>query len=71
MSVLTGSILTRESLTQLFELLITKSRNFIQQALLLLSFPAFKICCAVVLLWIDAFTKYTGINVLFEVRTLL
>lgn len=52
---------------QLFELLITKSRNFLQRAFLLFTFPAFKVCCAVVLFWIDSLTKYTGMDVVFEV----
>lgn len=63
----TGSILSKESLMQLFELLIIKSRNILQKAFLLLPLPAFEMCCAVVLYWLDAITKFTGIDVMFEV----
>lgn len=54
---------------QLFEAMINKSREIIQKAFVLLSLPAFKVCCAVVLFWIDAFTKYTGLNLVFEVKS--
>lgn len=66
-----GSILSKESLMQLFEALINRSREIIQKAFVLLSLPAFKICCAIVLFWIDSFTKYTGINLVFEVSRIL
>lgn len=62
-----GSILSKESLMQLLELLMIKARNILQRALILLSFPALKMGSAMVLLWIDAFTKFTGMNVVFEV----
>ena len=66
-----GSVLTKESLMKRFDSMIVKARNFLQRAFLLLSFPAFKMCCAVVMFWIDAFTKSTGINVAFEVSVKL
>lgn len=54
----------------LFDAFVSHSRTILQKAVLLLSLPAFKMCCAIVLFWIDAFTKYTGINVAFEVNLL-
>jgi len=63
---LAGSILSRETLMQLFEAMIHRSKEIIQKAFRLLLLPAFKFCCAMILLWIDAFTKYTGINFVFE-----
>lgn len=51
----------------LFDAFVSHARTILHKAVLLLSLPAFKMCYAVVLFWIDSFTKYTGINVAFEV----
>lgn len=63
---LAGSILSKETLMQLLAVLMIKARNFLQKALIILSFPALKMGSAMVLLWIDAFTKFTGMDVVFE-----
>lgn len=52
---------------QLLEVLMIKARNFLQRALIILSFSALKMGSAMMLLWIDTFTKFTGIDVVFEV----
>lgn len=56
-------------MVNLFDGFIGHSRIILQTGVLLLSLPALKMCCTVVLIWIDAFAKYTGINVVFEVNS--
>lgn len=46
-----------------------KSRLLLEKYLLQTVWPTFKMMYAMVLFWIDAFARYTGINAVFEVST--
>lgn len=60
-----GELLSHKSLLLILEDLQYKSRQLLRKLLVLTLWP--KMMCGVLLFWVDAFTRYTGINVVFEV----
>lgn len=63
---LAGSILSKESLTQLFEKVITHSRTLIHVAFVVLALPTFKLFTMVMIWSLDLMAKIFGLNLVIE-----
>jgi hypothetical protein len=63
---LAGSKLSKESLTQLFEKVITHSRILLQVAFVVLALPTFRIFTMVMLWSLDILAKVFGLNLVIE-----
>jgi len=66
---LAGSKLSKESLTQLFEKVITHSRTLMQVAFVVLALPSFKLFTMVMLWSLDLLAKVFGLNLVIENQT--
>lgn len=63
---LAGSKLSKESLTQLFEKVITHSRTLMHVAFVVLALPTFKVFTMVMLWSLDLLAKVFGLNLVIE-----
>lgn len=63
---LAGSKLSKESLTQLFEKVITHSRTLMHVAFVVLALPTFKVFTMVMLWSLDLLAKIFGLNLVIE-----
>lgn len=62
-----GTLLSQKSLVQALDEVQYKSRVIFEKYAMHTVWPTFKMIFAVILFWIDAFARYTKINVIFEV----
>jgi len=66
---LAGSKFSKETLTQLFEKVITRSRTLMQVAFVVLALPTFKLFTIVMLWSLDLLAKIFGLNLVIEDRS--
>jgi len=66
---LAGTLLSQKSLVQVLDEVQYKSRVILEKYTMHTVWPTFKMIYAVILFWIDAFARYTKINVIFEKKT--